>query len=309
MDAINVEAAPVQTGENQNTPDNSLKPTEVPVETKQVEVEGTPAKTEPEKIEPVSAKFNALAKKEKVLVQKQEALRTKETTLADREKQIADREAKIKESEALFETDVFAALKLRGYDYNKLTEMFLAGEKVRKEPVDPVVEAKNAVEQLRKEFNEKEAKRIADEKAAAEARVKQEEANLAAAYKRYGEDIEAFTAKNPDDYELINIYSQHSMVLETVKHYFETEGKVLSVKEACDATENYLLNEAKKAEKAKKLQKKIEEAPKIVEKKAEPEAKSKTLTNSMTPQSASVLPAASEADRMKRAMAALTSKG
>ena len=293
--------APSQAGEQKDTPDNGLKQaSEAAISTETpVPVVGEPAV---EKVEPVSAKFAALAKKEKQLVLKQTALKTNEAALVDRETKLAAREQNAKDADALWDTDVFGALKLRGLDYNKLTELFLAGERApKKEAIDPATEAKNAIEQFKKEFADKEAKKIADDKQAAQDKVKAEEERVNSALEAYGTEVKAFTKKNADDYELINIYEQHQLVVETVKDYYDMHGRALSVKEACDATENYLVAEAKKAQMAKKF------ATKKTEEIVVPTAKkeTKTLTNNMTPVAASVLPAANEADRMKRALAAL----
>ncbi|HXL73266.1 MAG TPA: hypothetical protein VN963_06525, partial [bacterium] len=101
----------------------------------------------------------------------------------------------------------------------------------------------------------------------------------------------------------INTYNQQNLIGEVVDEFFKTNKRVLAIKEAADMVEKYLEDEAQKALKTKKFGTKSI-AP--VEKKETAAAPpTKTLTNSMQPTSASVLPPASEQDRMKRAMAAL----
>lgn len=261
---------------------------------------------ETKKEEPLSAKFAALAKKEKAVVKLREEVKAKEAAISAREAAIAEREAKIKEAEQLFDTDPFAALEKRGYTYQKLTDMILSGKTtVEKKPEDPVEVAKRIADDLRKEFAEKEkAREEAAKKAQEEAKKKQEE-ELAAAYEQYRGEVAAFVEQNSDQYELINMYGQQELVIDTVNGYYETHKRVLSVKEACDMVESYLDEEAKKVFAAKKYKKQQEEAKPATPKKEEPKAPSKTLSNNMTPTMASTLPAKSESERMKRALAAL----
>lgn len=265
----------------------------------------TPTST---KEEASSAKFSALAKKEKAIVTKTNELKAKEASFAEREAKIAAREAKIKESESLWDTDVFKALEARGYDYTKLTQLMLEGKTVAPESQDPVVLAKKTIEQFKTEQKQRDEERAANEtkaKADAEAKQKQE---LEEAWAAYNTEVQEFTSKNADDYELINTYSQQGLVAQTVDEFYNKNKRVLSIKEASDMVESYLESEAKKALATKKFgsAKKDSGEPTPTSNK---EAKTtKTLTNEMQPTSASVLPAASERDRMKRAMAALESK-
>lgn len=253
--------------------------------------------------EPLSAKFAALAKKERAIVKRQEEVKARDAEIAKRETAIAEREAKIQESEKLFSEDVFKALELRGYTYQKLTDMLLSGEKVAKVEKDPATLAKETIEQFKKEMADKEAATIASEAARQKELADKQAADLEAAYKKFGEEVREYTKQNNSEYELIELYGQHDLVTETVEAYYNENKRVLSVKEASDMVEAYLVAEAEKAFKARKF------APKTEPMKAAPVTKTvpqtKTLNNSMTPTTASALPAATEADRMKRALAAL----
>lgn len=265
------------------------------VDAKQVE---TPKPTE----EPLSAKFAALTKKEKAIVKRDQELKARDVSFAEREAKIAEREAKIKESESLWDTDPLKALELRGYDYTKLTSFMLDG-KLPAQETDPVKLAKKTIEDFKREQAEEKTKQeTASKKAAEEAKAK-EEAELTAAWEAYNTEVNAFVAKNTDDYELINTYSQQHLIGETVDEFYKINKKVLSIKEASDMVEKYLESEAQKALKTKKFGGKAS-AP-TAEKKEAVVPATKTLTNSMQPTSASTLPPASEQDRMKRAMAAL----
>jgi hypothetical protein len=186
--------------------------------------------------------------------------------------------------------------------------MILSGKITsEKKAVDPVEAARKIADDLRKEFADKEsAREEATKKAAAEAEAKQK-ADLEAAYGQYREEVTAYTKENTDKYELINMFDQQELVIDTVNGYYEKHKRVLSVQEACDMVEAYLDSEAQKVQKAKKYNKaEATTAKKVVEEtSASAPAKSKTLSNNMTPTTSSILPAASEAERMKRALAAL----
>ena len=282
-----------------------------PAATKATESEGEAKSAETLTTEPkqdtASKQFSALAKKEKAIVQKNAELKAKEASFAEREAKIAAREAKIKESESLWDTDVFKALEARGYDYTKLTNLMLEGKTVAPESADPLVLAKKTIEQFKAEQKQRDDERIANEtkaKADAEARQKKE---LEDAWEAYNTEVTEFTTKNADDYELINTYNQQALIAQTVDEFYQKNKRVLSIKEASDMVEAYLESEAKKALATKKFGSTVkkdsgEPIPTLNKK------ETKTLTNSMQPTSASVLPAASEQDRMRRAMAALDSK-
>jgi hypothetical protein len=279
--------------------------TKTTTETPATEAPKTEATKTPEPA--ISAKFAALAKKEKAVVEQTRANKAAEAKLADREAAISAREEKIKESEALWETDVFKALELRGYDYNKLTMMQLEGKTAQPE-TDPIKIAKKTIDDFKKEQAQAKLEAEATAKKAADAAKQKQDDDLKAAWESYNADVNQFVEENKDTYELINTYAQQSLIAETVDAFYQKNKRVLSVKEASDMVEAYLETEAEKALNTKKISAKTKTAAATTSKKDEEPKITKTLNNNMQPTSASVLPAQSEADRMRRAMAALESK-
>jgi hypothetical protein len=276
-----------------------------PSESKSTEAE--PKKTPAEEPGAASKAFSALAKKEKAIVQRDQAAKAREAAIAEREAKIAEREARIQKSEELWDKDIFKALEERGYTYQKLTDLMLEGKTVSPESQDPVTIAKKTIEQFKEEQRkEKEQREVADKKAREEAAAKQKEEE-AAAWEIYNAEIAEHVKGNPEQYELIAMYDQQKLVSETVDAFYQKNKRVLSIKEACDMVESYLEDEAKKAMQAKKFSKQTETKTKN---EGEPviSKQTKTLTNDMQPTSASVLPAKSEQDRIKRALAALDGK-
>ena len=265
---------------------------------------------------PVSQQFAALAKKEKQIVKQQAEIKAREAAFLQKEADIAAREAKIKESEALFETNPFEALKLRGYDYNKLTDMILSGKTVvEKAPEDPAALAKRLADEIRQEISAKEAAQKEAAQKAIEEQKAAEAKQLEEAYAAYRSEVRDYTTQNSDEYELINLYGQQEAIVAEVQSYYEEHKRVLSVKEASDIVEKKLEAEVQKALSAKKFASKVS-APttpakteaKAVAEKAKTPAPTKTLSNNIHTTMASTLPAATDSERMKRALSALNSR-
>ena len=268
-----------------------------------------PVTETPKKEEPLSAKFSALAKKEKAIVEQTKANKAVEAKFAEREAAIAAREAKIAKSESLWETDVFAAIKERtGMDYNALTVAQLDGKYNMPQETDPVKVAKKTIDDFKKEMAQREEDQKTSAQKAKESQAAKEKADLEAAWESYNNEVNSYIETNKDTYELINTYSQQALIAETVDEFYKVNKRVLSIKEASDMVESYLEAEAEKALNTKKIGGKVTRTAKpseTVSKKDEEPRITKTLNNNMQPTSASVLPAASEADRMKRALAAM----
>lgn len=266
-------------------------------------IEEPPKKAE----EPLSSKFAALAKKEKGLVKLQSDIKTKEAGFAAREAEITAREAKMQQSEALWETDIWAALQSKGYTYQKLTDMILTGKGApEKAPVDPIAEAQKIADSLRKEIADKEKSREQEALKAKEKAEADQKTALENAYASYRTEIGTFTKENEAEYELINMYGQQELVVDTVQEYYEKHQRVLSVKEASDMVEKYLASEAEKAFNARKFATRLapKAEPKNTLKEAAPKApaQTKTLSNSLAPTMSAPLPSATDAERMKRAL-------
>lgn len=302
------EQAPIQAA--QEPKETAITSPQVNEEAKIVSAE-TKQGTDSKKEEPIAAKFSALAKKEKALVKLQADAKAREAMATAKEADVAAREAKIKESEALWETNVFEALRSKGYSYQQLTDMILSGQAApEKKPEDPIEKTQKSIEALRKEFTDKEAAREAAVKKAQEDATAAKAQSLKEAEENYMAEVNEFSKANAETYELLNTYGQQELVIETVKGFYDTHKRVLSVKEACDMVEQYLDSEAQKALKTKKYASKLA-APAIPteeKKEEEPRIQTKTLSNNLTPTMNGNLPAKTEAERIKRAMAALNNQ-
>lgn len=201
-----------------------------------------------------AVKFAALSRKEKQQREREKAYTAKEAAL---EQRIKDLEAQYgaKQAEVSskyinpedFKRDPLAVLEAQGFTFEQLAQRVLNGGKAGQEEAMSDVERKMVAryEALEKKLAEKETAETARE-----AELKQ---------KNYEQTVQGFQAQLTDfvnkeaDYELIRANDAVGLVYEVIEeHHKKTfnpktgEGLILSNKEAADAVEKYLLDEAKK---------------------------------------------------------------
>lgn len=262
----------------------------------------TPPAAPPQDKKPdeMSAKFAALARKEKRMRDEMGRFTASRAEWVAREKSISDRESAWEQE---FKTNPIAALKKRGITYEDISKAVLNDDKF--EPSVEIKSVKDEIASLKKEAQEKETRAQED------ARRQREQAEQEA-IEAFKGGIATFIGENKEKFELVSIFDAGELVFQTVEeHYARTSKagtpKVLSVDEACQMVETYLENEIERtAQASKKFQSKYgalktkEEAPK------KPAATTTTLSNQATSRaSPSMLPASTENDRIKRALAAL----
>ena len=242
----------------------------------------------------MSAKFAALAKKERYVRMTHQSIKAKESALAERERQIAERE---KAWEEEFKVSPLEAIKKRGYSYQDLTNAALNDGKL-----SPETEIKNVrqdIERLRQEQAEKEKQSLEQARLAAEQQTKE-------TIDTFKESLKGFLTSNPEKYELTNRWDANGdLVFQTIEEHFNRTQKVMSKEEAADLVEQYFETELEETSKTKKFQSKFGQA---LKKEEQPKPKSSTtISNSLAPASAAptLLPAHTENDRIKRALAAL----
>jgi hypothetical protein len=247
----------------------------------------------PAQSDEMRAKFAALAKKERFARMQSQRVKQLETQIAERERQISERE-KLWESE--FKQSPLEALKRRGYSYEDLTKAALNDG--RFDPATEVKEVRSELERLRQEQADKE-KKAQEAQTVAQQQAEQE------AIDTFKGKIGSFIESNTEKYELTKLFDASDLVFQTVEEHFSRTQKILSIDEACGLVEQYLEAEIDRTAKgSKKFQSKYGQASK-----SDAKDKSKsdvTLSNNLTSSSApSLLSPATEADRIKRALAAL----
>jgi hypothetical protein len=272
--------------------------TETPVSPDKAATQDTPASST-QKPDDMSAKFASLAKKERFARMQLGQVKKLQANLAERERQIAERERTWDQE---FKTSPLDAIKKRGYSYEDLTKAALNDGKP--DASTEVRAVREDIEKLRQEQLDR------DKKAKEDAQSNQQRTEQAT-IEQFKENISAKIEEKKDTYELVNLWNAAPLVFDTIEEHYnrtlkEGKPKILSIEEACQLTEEYLENEAfEKLSASKKFQSRFSK----LQSKEEPRnqsRESRTLSNDMVSSSApSLLPAATENDRLKRALAKL----
>ena len=255
----------------QATPEQEVVETEIEAG---IEIEKDENEAEKQSEDVFAKKFAALSRKEKTVRQRETEI---EKRFADYEKKLADLESKNKEPEVKeapkiplemrLKQDPLKALEELGISYTDLTNMTLNDGKMSvdmkmnlmREELDS--KYKSEVESLKNE--------LLDYK-------KEQEQN------KYNKQEQDFVTEltsfinNTEEYELIRANDSVNLVYDVISQHYTNTGRILQNKEAADHVELYLLGEAKKLMKLKKLGIAQESKPVSVK---QPETK--TLSNAL----------------------------
>lgn len=263
------------------------------------------------KQEQVSPQFEALAKREREIVRRMNEAKKLEST-------IAEREAKAKELETKYSKKMspIEALQAHGYSYEEATQFILNDSKPT--PELEVKSVKDELRQMREDYER-------EQKAQREAQAKELEQSRAQAVATYKADLADYITENAEKFDLVAQDGEDAvnLVYETITEdwqkkleKYEASGrvgrppKIMSTEEAVGLVESFY--ETKMDDfysKSKKLQNKYTKAtppePPPADPKA-PAAQPKTLSNGLvSPSAPQFVSAATEADRMARALKAL----
>lgn len=245
--------------------------------------EGAEQHTEEPKAEPTpeqkaqeekfAARFAALSRKEK-------QIRAQEAKI---QQQMADLEAKIKALETgRTEVETFKSLpdRLKKEPLKVLEEQGLTFEQLAQMVLN---DGKPTQDMMLAEYDKKVMSRIEELQKKIEEKEKQEQEQ------KYEQAIQAFQTQLTDfieqtpDYELIRANSAMEIVFDVIEQHHAETGEIMSNKEACDAVEEYLLEEAKKLVDREKVKKLLQ--PQQPEKPAAPSGKAPpTLSNAQAAQ-------------------------
>jgi len=196
------------------------------------------AAQEPERNDDFSRKFAALSRKEKEVRERE----------AEYERRIAELEHKFtakepqKEPEIPFDVQLrqnpLKALESVGLSYDKLTELALNDGKLT-----PEMQMKLMREELETDYKSKfedlENRLVEKEKGLEEQRY--EDIKLG-----FQNEIESFVNSNGEEYELIKANEANDVVYDVIEEHYNETGKILDIREAAQAVENYLEEEASK---------------------------------------------------------------
>jgi len=182
---------------------------------------------EPSQDSEFDRKFAALSRKEK-------ALRDRELEL---EKKYGNKEKEIP-LERRIRSNPLKALEELGLDYDKLTELALNDGRLT-----PDMQMKLMREELENDYKEKfnnlEQRLNAKEKM-------EEEAKYDAVKQGFVGEINSFINENKNDFEYVAHNDATDVVYDVIEEHYNETGRILDIKEAVQAVESYLEEEAEK---------------------------------------------------------------
>lgn len=202
----------------------------------------------------LSRQFAQLARQEKALraraQQQDQAIRAKEAALAEREAAIAAKAQQVDLSKYVpierIKEQTLAVLAEAGVSYDQVAERM-----INQVPTDPRIEA--TINRLAEQNAKLEAKLADFEKS----QVTNSQAQYDAAVKQITADTKALVSKDPS-YEMIKASGAIKDVVELIEETYKKDGILLTVEEAAQEVEDYLVEEASKFAKLSKVQKRLQ---------------------------------------------------
>lgn len=191
-----------------------------------------PTKPEEKKDEVISPRLAMLAKEEKRLQEERKRLQEERKNPEFSEFQ------EFKKLKANAKTDPLSVLEKLGLSYDEITDYVISGKHTKDSSVRALEEKLANMEKEAKEREEKAKKDL-------------ETAQL----QQFQEQIKNECLKNPDDFELVNVWGAHNLVYNVIQAHYDKTEEILPVQEAAKKVEAYLEEESKKYQGSKKLRK------------------------------------------------------
>lgn len=242
----------------------------------QIDTTETPAQAETKAEEPLSNQYAILARKEKALRQREQQIRAKEQQLRASEAPKAPEKPAFDESKYIsrdrIASDPFSVLAELGLSYDQLTEKALNA------PTPDQVAFSNEIRALREELKALKS----DSEGTKKSFQDQQDSAYKQAVNQIRVETKSFIKNNPE-FEAIQATDSINDVVELIDVTFKEDGYLMSVEEAARQVEDYLVEEATKLAKLKKIQSRL--APKATSAQQPTEQKQqqmKTLTNAVS---------------------------
>jgi len=193
-----------------------------------------------------ASKFAALSRKEKALRERESEYESK---FEEMERRLQEYEDKNKEPEVDWEhmlrNDPLKALEEAGLGYDKLTELALNDGRLT--PDMQMAAMREEIEgDYRRKFEDLEERLSAKEEAEQEDYYNHVQEN-------FQDEIGDFVRQNGEEYELIGASEADGLVYDVIEEHYNDTGRILDIKDAADAVESYLEDEAGKLMKLKKV--------------------------------------------------------
>ena len=191
-----------------------------------------------------ASKFAALSRKEKALRDRESEYESK---FEEMERRLAEYETNSQEPEVdwehLLRNDPLGALEEAGLGYDKLTELALNDGRLT-----PDMQMSAMREEIERDYKRKFEDLEERLQAKEEAEVEEYYNNV---QDNFQEEIGSFVSQN--DYELINASEANGLVYDVIEEHYNDTGRILDMKEAADAVESYLEDEAMKLMRLNKI--------------------------------------------------------
>lgn len=205
----------------------------------------------------VDSQYQLLARKERAhrakVQQQEQAIKAREDAIAAKEQELKAKEEEYRSgyiSKAQLKRDTVGTLEAEGMSYDELTQQYIN----RQTPLDPrissIIERQEA--QIAKLLEAQEN----NTKASTEAQDNQ----YKAAVKQIKTDVESLV-KTDDAYEMVRLTGSVSDVVELIEKTWQQEERLMTVEEAAQEVEDYLIEEGLKLAKAKKVQTRLSSKP------------------------------------------------
>lgn len=202
----------------------------------------------------LSRQFAQLARQEKAIRAQQQAIKAKEAVLAAREAELAAKMAPQAPDltnyidKNRFKTDPLSVLEETGLSYDELTQQL-----INRQPTDPRV--MNTIQRLEAKIASLEEQN----KTAQKSQVESQQQAYNAAVKQIRMDAVSLV-KNDPSFETIKATGSVGDVVELITETYNKDGILLTVEEAAQQVEDYLVEEATKLAKIDKIQKRLQAA-------------------------------------------------
>lgn len=232
--------------------------------------------------EPLSSQYAILARKEKLIRQQAQQLKAREAEIKAKEdafKSPKESSLSIDQSKYVSKEDLardpFSILTEMGLTYDQLTELALNGPKPKE------IEMMNELKAMKEELKALKGETETTKKSFLDYQNQNESMGI----NQLTKQATALVNSNPE-FETIKETGSIDDVVELIKVTLKQDGVLLSVEEAAQEVENYLLEEALKLAKIKKIQQRLApksapaEAAKTTEQSKQQQLK--TLTNSVS---------------------------
>ena len=211
--------------------------------------------TKPPVETPESRRFAQLARQEKAIRQRAQEMKAQEQALQQRQAELEARENSYKQqpppdqtkyvSRDTFKLDPIAALAELGLSYEEITNAY-----INHTPQDPRVAA--TIAELKAELQ---AIKAANEEVKQKS-VEHQTQQYQAAIKQLKTDTKALVDSDPN-FETIKSTRSHDDVVDLIEQTYRKDGVLLSVEEAAQQVEDYLVEEALQLTKINKIKAKI----------------------------------------------------